>query len=294
MMIAALLAGALAGAAPASAHAQAGKAAYDEGRRLMSANKPAEAEKQFERAVSADDRNAVYHLWLGNAVGQQAQDANPLRQGFMARRIKAEWEKAVALDPALLEAREALITFYLQAPGFMGGSPEKAREQQREIASRSAYRGHLATATIAWASKDTAAVERAYRAAYAAAPDSVRAPISLAQRQQSWGRGVAAFATLDEAIAKRPTDIALRFQYGRLASITGDNLARGEQYLRALAAEPEWTPENLRPSRAAVHYRLGLVLEKQGKKPDAKAQYERAVALQPDFKLAKDALAALK
>ncbi len=92
--------------------AQAGRGAFDEGMRLMRANEPAKAEVQFERAVKADERNAVYHLWLGNAVGQQAQNANPIRQGLMARRIRAAWERAIELDPSLLDARDALISFY--------------------------------------------------------------------------------------------------------------------------------------------------------------------------------------
>lgn len=274
--------------------AQPGKAAFDAGMRFMRENSPDKAEQQFERAVAADGRNATYHLWLGNAIGQQAQNANPVRQGLMARRIRAEWERAVELAPDLIDARDALISFYLQAPGFMGGSPEKARTQQREIARRDPYRGHLAASNIAAFQRDTAGVERALRAAIAAAPDSVRAVIALAQRQQQWGRIPAAFATLDDALKARPADIALRFQLGRLAASTGQQLPRGEQLLRALAAEPEWTPENSRPSRAAVHYRLGMILEKQSKRSDAKAQYERALVLDPQLKVAKDALAALR
>lgn len=274
--------------------AQAGTAAFDEGVRLMRLNKPDAAERQFERAVAADERNGTYHLWLGRAVGQQASTASTLRQPFMARRIKAEFERAVALDPELLDARDGLVQFYLMAPGFMGGSTAKAREQQREIARRSAYRGYLSAANIAWAAKDTAGTERAIRAAVAAAPDSVLTVITLAQRQSNWGRTAAAFATLDEFLARRPRDIAVRFQVGRLAAISGEQLPRGERVLRELLAEPEWEPTNSRPSRAAVHYRLGLVLETSGRKNDAKASYERALALDPQLRPAKDALAALR
>ncbi|MCE9601380.1 MAG: tetratricopeptide repeat protein [Gemmatimonadetes bacterium] len=279
---------------PTGSAAQAGKAAFDEGMRLMRLNKADAAEKQFERAIAADPTNGNYHLWLGNAVGQQAGSASVIRQPFMARRIKAEFERAVALDPELLDARDGLIQFYLMAPGVMGGSAAKAREQQREIAKRNTFRGQLAAATVAWADKDTAGTERALRAAIAAQPDSARTVISLAQRQVGWGRVPAAFGTLDDFLARHPGDIAVRFQIGRLAANSGQQLERGEKLLRELVAEPEWESTNLRPSRAAVHYRLGMVLEKSGKKPDARAAYERAVALDPQLKPAKDALAALR
>lgn len=274
--------------------AQAGKAAFDEGLRLMRLNKADAAEKQFERAVAADPKNGTYHLWLGNAVGQQTTTASTVRQPFMARRVKAEFERAVALDPELLDARDGLVQFYLMAPGFMGGSEAKAREQQREIAKRNAFRGYLAAATVAWAGKDTLGTERAMRAAIAAAPDSARTVITLAQRQAGWGRISAAFGTLDEWLARYPRDIAVRFQIGRLAAVSGQQLDRGETLLRDLIAEPEWESTNLRPSKAAVHYRLGMVLEKSGKKPDARASYERALSLDPQLKPAKDALAALR
>ncbi len=293
-MLALSVLAAAAGAQAAPALAAPGRTAFDAGMRYMRENKPDKAEREFERAVAADGRNASYHHWLANAVGQQAQNANPVRQGLMARRIRTEWERAVELDPDFLDARDALITFYLQAPGFMGGSPEKAQAQQREIASRNVVRGHFASASIAAFKKDTAGVERALRAAIAAAPDSVRFVIALAQRQQTWGRVTAAFATLDQALAKHPADIALRFQVGRLAASSGQQLPRGEQVLRVLTTEPDWVVENSRPSRAAVHYRLGMVLEKQGRRPDAKAQYERALALDAQLKVAKDALAALQ
>ncbi len=283
-------------ASPLAAQAPAapGRAAFDRGMQLMREDKPAEAEKQFERAVAADDRNALYHLWLGNAVGDQAQTASKLRQPFMARRIKAEFERAVALDPDLLDARDGLISFYLQAPGIMGGSVDKAREQQREIAARNAFRGHLAASNIAWHARDTTGTERALQAAVAAAPDSLRTMIMLAQRQAAWGRPAAAFATLDGALTRRPADIAVRFQFGRLAAITGEQLPRGEQVLRALLAEPDWDPGNALPSKAAVHFRLGMVLAKSGRTADARTHYERAIALDPTLQLAKDALAALK
>ena len=274
--------------------AQDGRSFRDEGVRLLNANEAGKAEKQFEKAIAAEPLVGEYHLWLGRAVGQQTLEANKLRQPFLARRVKSEFERAVELDSTLLDARDGLIQFYLQAPGFMGGSVEKAREQQREIAKRDPVRGHLAAASIHWHDKDTVATERAFRAAALAAPDSVVVAIQLSQRQQAWGRTAAAFATLDEFLARHPTDIAARYQVGRLAAISGQHLPRGERLLRELAAAPAWNAVSFRPSKALVQYRLGMVLDKQGKKPEARAAYQSAIALDPDLKLAKDALAALK
>ena len=83
----------------------------------------------FEKAVHGDDANATYHLWLGNALGDEAQKASKFRQPFLARRVKNEFERAVALDPRSVLARQGLVDFYSIAPGIMGGDMNKARLQ---------------------------------------------------------------------------------------------------------------------------------------------------------------------
>ena len=86
---------------------------------------------------------SAHHLWLANSIGEQAQHTNKLKQPFMARRIKSEFDKAVELDPTSIDARHGLIQFYSQAPGVMGGSMDKAKEQAREIEKLNAMRGHF-------------------------------------------------------------------------------------------------------------------------------------------------------
>ena len=82
---AALMATLLTAALAAPVDAQAGKAAFDAGMRLMRENKPAQAETQFERAIAQDGRNGLYHLWLGNAIGSQVSDASTVRHASAKR-----------------------------------------------------------------------------------------------------------------------------------------------------------------------------------------------------------------
>jgi predicted Zn-dependent protease len=278
---------------PIAVSAQAGRPAYTEGMRLMQTGKFADAEKRFERAISLEKGVGEYHLQLGRAVGAQTPSASVVRQPFMARRIKSEFETAVRLDPSLIDAREGLMQFHLFAPGVMGGDPAEARRQQREIAQRNPMRGHMAQAMLTWRNRDTVGTERALRAAVAAAPDSVGPAVALAQRQASWGRNAAAFTTLDGYLARHPNDLAARYQFGRLAATTGEQLPRAEGYLRAVIADQSWQPSQWLPSRAAAQGRLGDVLRKQGKKDDARAAYTAALALDRDLTIAKEGLRAL-
>lgn len=253
---------------PAALEAQAGRAAFDEGMRLMRESQHAKAESQFARAVKREPNVAEYQLWLGRAVGLQAARASVLKQPFMARRIKSAFERAVQLDPTLIDARDGLIQFYLAAPGVMGGSKEKARAQQVAIAKLDRMRGHQAEAVIAWHGRDTVATERALRSAVASAPDSTSPVILLAQRLDAWGRTDEAFATLDTLLVKHPRDVAARFHVGRLAALRGVQLARGEQLLRQLLTE-QWEAAPPRPTKAAVQSRLDDILKRAAEGTDA-------------------------
>lgn len=272
--------------------AQAGRASYEAGQRFMQRGEHAQAEREFQRAIAAEDGVAAYHLALGQAIGLQAADAATVRQPFLARRVKAAFERAVALDPALIPAREGLIQFHINAPAVMGGSLAEARAQAQAIARLDAARGHLASATIAWQARDTVATERALRAAVAAAPDSLAPVLSLTNRLLGWGRTDAAWATLDAFAARRPSPL-VQYHIGRLAGVTGQRLERGERALRSLIDTRPADSTGL-PGEATLQARLGEVLRKAGRRDEARAAYERALRLQPGLRLATEGLRALR
>jgi tetratricopeptide (TPR) repeat protein len=279
-------------AGPVALPAQSAADHYKAGRAAMNA-KPDDAVKEFEKAVALDDGNADYHLWLGNALGTVAQKASVLRQPFLAKRVKAEFERTVQLDPAKIDARNGLVAFYVQAPGIMGGSVDKARAQAEEIAKLNPMRGHFARASIARAQKDTAAMEREYRAAVADSPDSVLAYQQLAGWLANIKRGDEAFAVVDRLAARKPGDPVALMLVGRTAAVTGTQLDRGERALQAVLAVPGVGSDSTLPAPANVHYRLGDIQAKRGAKEQARKEYEKALELNPKLEAARQALKAL-
>src|SRR5687768_5438314 len=190
--------------ASAVASTQAARAAFLRGCQRFAERKPDKADDEFEKAVKLEDGNAVYHFWLGRAVGDQAQDANPLRQPGLARRTKAEFERAAALAPDYIEAREGLLEYYLAAPGILGGSKDKARAEAAEIGKRNPYRGSVLGITIALRTGDTTAAIRGYESLIAAHPDSVGLYGSLATLLGAQRRWSDAWKAIDRLNALRP------------------------------------------------------------------------------------------
>src|SRR5687768_11928643 len=102
-------------------------AAYWLGRIAYVERKLDQAASWFEKSAQLEPKNALTHHWMGVSYGRQAVGANKFRQAILAKRTKAAFERAVALDPDLLDSRQYLVQYYLIAPGIVGGSMEKAR-----------------------------------------------------------------------------------------------------------------------------------------------------------------------
>jgi tetratricopeptide (TPR) repeat protein len=275
----------------ASAKPPSATAAFYLGRIAMRTDDAKQAERWFEAAIGQDEANAAYHLWLGRAYGTQAEHAGKLSQFGLAKKVKAEFERAVALDANNLEAREGLIDYYLEAPGFMGGSPEKAKQQAGEIARRDPLRGTLASARIAEDQKDLAGAERAYQSAAHAAPDSMGPRYALGLFYARTKQFDQAFATFEDMLKAKPGELGALYQVGRTGALSGQRLDRAEAALQQFLAAP---PAPSTPNPAAAHWRLGMVYDKGGKKDLARQEYQRSLALDPQQAEAKKALAALK
>jgi tetratricopeptide (TPR) repeat protein len=72
------------------------------------------------------------HL-LGKGYGRMAERANWTSAVGLAKKTRSALEQAVELAPDDADAIHDLIRFYRAAPGFLGGSPEKAEALERRL-----------------------------------------------------------------------------------------------------------------------------------------------------------------
>ena len=258
-----------------------------------------------EKAIALDGNTAKYHRQYAEVLGVMAEHANMLQQLILARRFRKEIEIAIMLDPRDTQALRDLIEFYLLAPGIAGGDQRKAAETADRIAQIDPAEGFLAKARIAAFQKQSAAAEAALRQAAAVKPPSYKAKIALAQfflAAEHFNAGVAeaaakealqldggrvdAYGILAEVYANRqdwdaleailseaakqvPDDFAPQYRAADRLLATHHDPSRAERYLRAYLGQEA---EGNQPPLAEAHWKLGLVLQAQGRNDAAVAE----------------------
>ena len=89
--------------------------------------------KAFSGAVVAAPEISTYHHWLGRSYGQLAKKSGPFKAYSLSQKTRESLERAVELDRKNTAALSDLMKFYEQAPAFLGGGQEKAREIRKRL-----------------------------------------------------------------------------------------------------------------------------------------------------------------
>lgn len=249
-----------------------------------------ENEKAVEllsKAVALQPNNAEAHYLLGLAYGDMAQRSNILKQASLAKKTKAEFERAVELDPNYIEPRFMLINFYLLAPGFMGGGDDKALAQAAEIKRRNPIEGHRAYARVYSHQKKPDLARKELVDAVRENPKSARAHYLLGgflMNEKNW---TGAQHELEMALKLDPAYMPTWLRLGAHAVQSQSNYARGEEAIRKYLT---YKPGDGEPGLAAAWYWLGQLQEKQGKKDEARQSYRNGQKLAPKDTNLKEAL----
>jgi tetratricopeptide (TPR) repeat protein len=232
----------------------------------------------FEKAVAKKPNDAEAHYWLGEAYGSQAQQANLFKQASLASKTKAEWERAVQLDPNHIEARMSLVEFYLIAPGIMGGSDEKAKQEASEIRKRDSFAGHRAFARIYSHAKSNDLARKEYLDAVREQPNVPKTHYWLGLLYLTEKNFKASLEEMDAALKIDPGYMPAVFQVGHLAVLSSSNFTRGEEALKRYLA---YKPKSDEPPIGRAYYWLGGIYEKQGKRAEARQNYTIALKMNP-------------
>jgi len=236
----------------------------------------------------------------------------------LAPRFHKEADRTLQLDPDNLYAHEALARFYWYAPAIAGGGRSKARRLVNRLVQLDVVRGYALKAELDLTepdrAKSLAAVQSDWRQAVAAnsgsyvahvglagclltpgndklreAEDEARKALSLDPSRIAAYRLLAALyvttarwddlaVVLKRARAAVPDDLAPEFVAAQtiLDSNIMSQMTRAEEYLRTYLTQPS---EGLEPTVAMAYWRLGMVLEKEGRKSAALEELRIAINL---------------
>ena len=159
------------------------------------------------KATAISPENSEYMDWLGRAYGRRAEMANILSAPGLATKARDAFEAAVRLDPKNSEALSDLFDYYLNAPGFMGGGYDKAKNVANKIAAIDPPEGYYVKAQLAQHRREYGDAEEALRKAVAVAPHEVGHMITLAKFLANQGRtreSDAVFAAAEKVSAGAP------------------------------------------------------------------------------------------
>ncbi len=234
------------------------------------------ATRECQVAVQLQPSNSEFHLWLGRSIGQQAQRASLVTAPRLARKVHAEFQAAVQLDPHNVAALCDLGKFSVDAPGFLGGGLDKAQAIARQLQPLNTEKYHWLLATIASKENDPTTAERELKLAVAQSKAPAMAWMDMAAfyarrknvfaMEQAIQSGVAADTSHDSALVDGASLLIRHKQ----------NFPLAEQMLRQYLASTHLSED---APAFQVHALLGKLLARQGKAVAAQQEFAAAKAL---------------
>jgi tetratricopeptide (TPR) repeat protein len=241
-----------------------------------------------ERAVAIDPKSSVYHEWLGRAYGEKADHSSMFSALGLARKTHREFEVAVELDEKNFPARQALIEYYCEAPGIVGGGEEKAKPEIDKLQALDASEGHYATGVCRKQKKDFVAADAEFKQALESHPKRADLIYDIGDYAMRHGQAeqLMQVAELGEQVA--PSDPRGMFYRAVGLILKNEKPEAAEKLLREYLEKAPKRAEY--PRYAAAHEWLGRMYENNGDKKAAEKEYQAALQLDPKDKSVRESL----
>ena len=238
------------------------------------------AVEQYKKLVDLNPRVAEYQYKYGGAMGMKALEVNKVTALFMIDDVEEAFLKAIALDKNHINARWALVEYYVQLPGIIGGSVSKSLQYANELESISKVDGYLAKGYIYEYDDEPELAEKYYKMAIKTG-GSLNCYEKLTAFYEKQQRPDYAIQNI-EASQKKHNRNALHYQIGKVAAEYNIQLEKGEACLQIYLGN--YSAEDGVP-KAWAHYRLAQIYRIQNKKDLALNHIEQAIRELPKVKV---------
>lgn len=235
-----------------------------------------EAIEQYKKLVGLSPDNAEFHYKYGGAMGMKALEVNKVTALFMIDDVEDAFLKAITLDKKHINARWALVEYYVQLPGIIGGSVSKSLQYANELEAISKVDGYLAKGYIYEYDDEPELAEKYYKMAIETG-GSLTCYEKLTAFYEKQKQPEHAIQNI-EASQKKHHRNALHYQIGKVAAEYNVQLDKGEAclqiYLKNHSAE-DGVP------KAWAHYRLAQIYKHQNNKVLALNHIDQAISELP-------------
>lgn len=249
-----------------------------------------ESDKALDHLIKAADlnpNNSEYQYWVGEAYLYKLEEGNMFEKVRYAGKVKERYAKAVELDPKNTLAREALATYYYQAPGIAGGSISEAKKHANIIIGQEPARGYGLMASIYVYDDELDLAEQELMKWMKVEPAKEKVYYQMGRMYQDAEKYDKAFTAFEKSIHTNGNYGPSYYQYARTGVFaemnTGKAIGYMQKYLtmEPLPDEPDWS---------SAQWRLGMLYEIEGNQGKARQAYNTALELDPNNESAQKAL----
>jgi tetratricopeptide (TPR) repeat protein len=246
----------------------------------------ADAERECNRAVELEPSNSSYHQWLGRAYGGAAAHASLTSAYSLAKKVHAEFEAAVHLDPKNESALSDLGEYLVDVPRILGGGTTHAEEIARQLHPLSAARYHALQAKIDEKNSDFPGAEQQWHLAIQSSPDPADQWMDLAELYADRKNFPAMRQAIQSGIAADPGNGPALVQGATLLIDKHQDSRQAEQMLRQYLASRQQSED---APAFQVHVQLGNLLAANGDHAASQREYASAHALASHYEPAQQA-----
>jgi tetratricopeptide (TPR) repeat protein len=244
------------------------------------------AEQECNRAVELEPNNSRYHQWLGRAYGGAAAHASLTGAYSLAKKVHAEFETAVRLDPANESALSDLGEYLVDVPRILGGGAARAEEIAQQLQPLNAARYHALQAKIDAKKSDDKGAEQEWKLAVQTSSYPANEWMGLAEFYGDRKNFAAMEQAIQSGIAADPSNGPALVRGATLLIVKHKHPEQSEQMLRNYLASHRQSEE---APAFQVHVQLGKLLAANGDKAEAANEFAAAHALASEYKAAQQA-----
>lgn len=254
-------------------HADDADFEYRYAQSLLGVGKDRDALSAIKKAVSLAPRKASYYRFMGQVYGALAENANIFHALGLAKDVLSAFKMAVMRAPHDPKSLADLATYYIDAPGIVGGNRNKAHKIEDTLQKLDPLYALRVKAHEAVEDHHFKTAETLLRQAIKLddTPHSAQTLAFLYMRRHRYRKEFELFITITR---QRPADIRAWYWVGRASILSRSHYAVGIHALTHYITATE-RPDNA-PSLAFAHLRLGDLYLLTGKTHSACLEFAQA------------------